>query len=184
MDGLVRLVHVCVPCRLRLERFSRDTNLGVTVAMARAVVLLLHCVAQVSCLSATPLSSAASSLKWEGKMRDRPVAFRAKELASAPVFDVLKDDGIVRVNGALSAPVGATLLAHVNDALELALDRMREEASFDLGDNVLVRYFGNVMEKVNRHDLKLELTPPVQDAVSELLVTLQPCPLRHQNPQY
>ena len=139
-------------------------------------LLLLHIlVAQACSFAATPLTSHVSPITWAGgKMRDRPVAFRAKEVSTAPVLDVLDGDGVVRINGALSSPVGATLLAHVNDALEVALRRMSKEASLDLGDNVLVRYFGNVMEKVNRHDLKLELTPPVRAAVLELLDTLYP----------
>ena len=36
------------------------------------------------------------------------------------------------------------------------------------------RSFGNVLRRENRHDLKLDLTPPVAQAIGEVLETLGP----------
>ena len=69
--------------------------------------------------------------------------------------------------------VATALLDHVNDELEKALQKVREYLALDSGD-VEPMFFGNVLARQHRHDLKLDLTPQVVEALDELLGALAP----------
>ena len=107
--------------------------------------------------------------------RSRPAEFDAASTeVLQPTLAALDADGVVRINGALAPAVTAGLLAHVNDALDEALRCLWSELAFESGDSY-VKYFGNVLGRSNRHDLKLDLRdPPVALAVTTLLQALHP----------
>ena len=101
-----------------------------------------------------------------------PAATAAASVAATA--EALAATGCVRVNGALSAETSDALVALVNDELDAALDSMRNaEDALDMGGSSLAR-FGNVLKRKQRHDLKLDLSPPVRLAVSELVDSLGP----------
>ena len=95
------------------------------------------------------------------------------EIDSARVAEALQTHGVVGISGALSQSTAATLLTHVNQALDTALSELQSSVGFDMGDSY-VRYFGDVLRRENRHDLKLDLTPVVTKAVEALTATLGP----------
>ena len=92
---------------------------------------------------------------------------------AAAVAGALEKDGVVRINGALSPRTANSLLTHVNGALEKALLSAQETLVLDSGD-VYAQYFGKVLARTHRHDLKLSLTPQVSAAVEELLGNVGP----------
>ena len=80
----------------------------------------------------------------------------------------LSEQGVLRVNGAVSEAVAAKALAYVNDELTKA----RTAAQDNLAEES--RRFGDVLARTKRFDLKLDLDPPVQEALAEALVPLTP----------
>ena len=66
---------------------------------------------------------------------------------------------LVRVDGVLSRSTAHALRLHVDDALAAALNGARADVALDIGD-VSTQRFGDVMCRFNRHDLKLDVTPP------------------------
>lgn len=80
----------------------------------------------------------------------------------------LDDDGFARVNSILSSETASALLEHVNS--ELGAKREAVKA----GKEAESRSFGDVLSRENRFDLKLDLKPPVQAALTEALQPLQP----------
>lgn len=115
-------------------------------------------------------------------------SFSAPHAALFPeeVVGALRKEGVVRIDGALSASATAELLDEVNCNLEASLERAKarvhdaklpRDALSDLlrlTDEALAENFGDVLCSKNRHDLKLDLsTPQVQSACSELLSVLQ-----------
>ena len=108
---------------------------------------------------------------------DRPLELQADKVSVAPNFarvtDAINSHGVVRINGVIAPRTAATLLAHVDQSLESALQSVRDYTALDSGD-VGPMFFGNVLARRNRHDLKLDMAPPVQTAMDELLSVLGP----------
>ena len=86
---------------------------------------------------------------------------------SAPAA-ALDEQGVVRINGALSTTAAAAALAHINDELSKA----REAANENMAEET--KRFGDVLARTRRFDLKLNLDPPVKQALEEVLVPLTP----------
>ena len=108
--------------------------------------------------------------------------FSAHAAAADPaaVRATIDSRGVVRINGALSPPTAGTLLSHVNDALEAALVDSRDVVAMDSNVGFAER-FGKVLARqdrnggaTRRHDLKLDLTPPVRVALDEVLRSIGP----------
>ena len=108
-----------------------------------------------------------------------PITVDAAAAAADPahITEALRAQGVVGISGALAAPHVAALLKHVNEELEIALSSARESLALDMGD-VYVSFFGDVLKRedsqgdVRRHDLKLDLTPTVAEAVEALCASL------------
>lgn len=97
----------------------------------------------------------------------------ALKASTASRIAELRREGVVRVDGAIPPEIASALLPHVNGALEIAIAEVADGAAFELGASPS-SHFGQVMQRHNRHDLKLDLTPPVDEAVGALLRTLGP----------
>ena len=80
----------------------------------------------------------------------------------AVALAALDADGLLRIDGALSASSAASLISHVNASLVEALGRVRDG---EVEDGAI---FGPVLCRVNRYDLKLALSAPVKEALDEL----------------
>ena len=91
----------------------------------------------------------------------RPAAAVAADPAAAA--DALRADGVVRIDGALSAAAADALAAHVD--AELAAARS-EKPSLDADGR-----FGPVLSRTNRWDLKLRRGPAVDGALAEVLAS-------------
>ena len=98
-------------------------------------------------------------------------AFDAVDVAATPgaAAASMEVEGYARINGVLSAETASELLAAVN--AELA--RRKAEAK-EMDDLTTLKGFGDVLMKDNRYDLYLDLEPPVQQALNEVLGKLQP----------
>ena len=81
--------------------------------------------------------------------------------------------GVIRVNSVLQQETAEALLEYVNLSLEQALQSVREYVALDSGDCEPM-FFGNVLARQHRHDLKLDLTPQVMEATDQLLGALAP----------
>jgi ectoine hydroxylase-related dioxygenase (phytanoyl-CoA dioxygenase family) len=98
--------------------------------------------------------------------------FDAHSVTATPAatIDALNKDGVVCINQVLQPATAERLLDHVNKALEVALQGLQ-----DGFEGVTSTAFGQVLNRVNRHDLKLALSPaPVQAAMEELLDGVRP----------
>ena len=139
----------------------------------------------MSAQQGTPLWDDGPRHTWErdiAGMDDGPVTvpMGGGDCVSTTV-DALDRDGVVRINGALSQHSVRALLMHVNAALVTALQAARGDLAYDVGD-LLPAYFGNVLCRTSRYDLKLELTPTVAAAVAELLQAIEPTVSEHLGP--
>jgi ectoine hydroxylase-related dioxygenase (phytanoyl-CoA dioxygenase family) len=111
----------------------------------------------------------------------RIIPAEAAAADASALCDALDAHGVVRVNEVLSARTADTVLSYVNRALDEALLRSRDEfVALESGD-LFGAHFGKVLSRrdpssgaTRRHDLKLSLTPPVSEAVVELLSALGP----------
>ena len=137
--------------------------------------------ALVQCSSTDP-SRARRRLSSPLLLSQDPVAEITAEQAAvdaSDVCDALRSLGVARVNGVLSPRTAEALLSHVDDALEEALLGARDTFTLESGDT-FAQHFGKVLARQSssgttiRHDLKLDLQPPVSSAVEELLAALGP----------
>ena len=91
----------------------------------------------------------------------------------------LRDHGVVRVNGVLTPSTCKTLLSHVNEELEKTLLEQQNMLCME-SDDALSSRFAKVLARqsecgtTRRHDLKLDLKPPVSAAIEEMLSSLGP----------
>jgi len=127
-------------------------------------------------LSPPPSSGIESSSAHAKQPRREPATSISSAVAlaadGAAVTAALEADGVVRVNGAITASMASELLEFVNAELERALIETRSEDEFG---PQWQRRFGNVLGRNHRHDMKLHLgAPPVRAALACLLGTLQP----------
>jgi len=79
----------------------------------------------------------------------------------------LEADGFLRVNAAMSPETASALRSYVEEQLS----EKRALADADL--NAMTSNFGDVLMRENRYDLLLDLTPPVQKAADEVLISLK-----------
>lgn len=102
------------------------------------------------------------------------------------VTSALQADGVARVDGVLTPAVAASLLEHIDDRLDAAMQEARNEVKsssatasphelLSLTDAALAKRFGDVLCGTRRHDLKLDLREPaVEAAVACVLSALRP----------
>ena len=144
------------------------------------VVVLVGLAARASAAFAFVARSTTCRRRYrDALLLERIEAAHASKHADA-VNDALCTNGVVRIDGAIDVSVADELLTYVNGALEEALRSSRDSIMLDAGDNY-VQYFGNVLARqdlkcgtTRRHDLKLDLTPPVEAALKDLLTNFGP----------
>lgn len=132
--------------------------------MAGILVLVLCAAIAGRCdaFAALPLQRSCGCTRTVGltastALGDGPVTVSAAEAKVAPlqIEDAIRTHGVVRIDRALSAHTISVLLMHVNESLEDALKGSQDALAFDMGD-VSTACFGDVLARVNRHDLKLD----------------------------
>jgi ectoine hydroxylase-related dioxygenase (phytanoyl-CoA dioxygenase family) len=118
--------------------------------------------AQQGVLGEESNSSSSSSKEKSSKQKKKK---KVKSLSVAMAVRTLKQDGVVRLNGALSASTAATLREEILER------RTAAYAAINSGDNWR-QYFADVLLKSNRCDLLLPLkgSQGVQTALRELLL--------------
>jgi hypothetical protein len=113
----------------------------------------------------------------EGRLMDgaprleEAFAFSAADVVRDPsrALRALRTDGFARIDGCLGRSSATSLLAHVNEALAGALHASRVNPDADAA------YFGDILVRAHRHDLKLSLqAPPVRAALKEAALSLRP----------
>lgn len=82
--------------------------------------------------------------------------------------DTLKTDGLLRVDGLLPAEDARSLVSYVETRLSEGLEAVKEDEMKGY------QYFGNVLVRNNRYDVKLKLDPPVEAALLPMVSRLRP----------
>jgi len=100
-------------------------------------------------------------------MREAP----SEALRLAPAHGLgeqLKAEGLLRVDGLLPSESATALLSHVEARLKEGIAAVTED------ENRGYQYFGAVLCRNNRYDLKLALEPPVEAALVPVIEQLRP----------
>ena len=127
-----------------------------------------------ACLSGMPVLSdvrgsrehtAAAVGAAEGAVLERSPHIAPWPEASAAA---LRDDGCILVRDTLSPPTVAALRAHCESELADGLAKVASGAGAEH------QYFGTILARSDRHDLKLALSPVVSTALAEVLTSIAP----------
>ena len=85
-----------------------------------------------------------------------------------PAIQTLTADGYARVNRVISPSAASTLLEFVNQELTKQREQVMD------GSTAESMRFGDVLSRDNRFDLKLDLDPPVREALNEAIESIKP----------